>query len=98
MDSRWYPHFDYAGEPMPRGQFRDPQPTDPDEVAKRNAAIVAIERFCEVQGIDVPPLTETVDIKPLGANARGGVLVTVQFRGTVGERVFGIGYERVLAR
>lgn len=96
--NRWYPHLDYAGEPMARGEFRDPQPTEPGEIAKRNAALWAIERFCECDGADVPPLNEHVELKPLGAGACGGALKVVQFRGQVGPDgpIFGIGYEQIL--
>ena len=43
---------------MTRGEFRDEQPTDPKEVAMRNAAIMAIERLCESLGEPVPLLDE----------------------------------------
>ena len=97
-DNRWYPHRDYAGEPMARGEFRDRQPTEPSEIAKRNAALWAIERFCDAEGIECPPLNEHVELTPLGAHACGGALKVVQFRGQVGPDgpIFGIGYEQSL--
>lgn len=57
-DNRWYPHLDYAGEPLDPGKFRDEQPTNPKEVTLRNAAIIAVERFCESLGVAMPPLGE----------------------------------------
>lgn len=72
---------------MARRQFRDPQPTDPGEVQKRNAAIHAVESFCRALGIEVPPLKECTGA--ISANVRG-----VSFIGKMPDgRDFGIGYE-----
>lgn len=86
VENRWYPHLDYAGERMAEGQFRDPQPTDERETQLRNAAIFAIERFCEGLSIAVPPLREEITLK--GVN----ILMTV-FIGEHEGQQFGIGYE-----
>lgn len=81
--SRWYPHLDYSGEPMAPGEFRDPQPDTDTERRLRNAAIIAVERFCAGEGFDVPPLAETDSGR------------VVQFVGTAPDgRQFHIGYER----
>lgn len=84
--NRWYPHRDYAGELMNVGAFRDPQPTDPKEVGLRNAAIIAVERFCESLGVDVPPLGEHETCE--------GAVRRCTFIGEVADgRRLGIGYE-----
>jgi len=81
----WYPHLDYAGEPMARGQFRDEQPSQMVEVMRHNAAVVAIERFCAERNVPVPPLNEEIAY-PDGRFRR-------VFVGRLEGRRFGIGYE-----
>jgi hypothetical protein len=88
--NRWYPHLDYAGEPMERGQFRDPQPTDEREVHLRNAAILALERFALMEGFDLQPLTEEI------ADCYGGddkSVRRVSFTGEHNGKRFRMGYE-----
>lgn len=82
---RWYPHLCYAGEPMAKGQFREPQPTAAGEIMRHNAAIAAIEQFCTVRNVPVPPLNEEITYE--GGRKRR------LFVGHLEGRRFGIGYE-----
>ena len=82
---RWYPHLCFAGEPMARGQFREPQPSDYDEIGRRNSALRGIERYCLDRNAEVPPLHEEITVN-------GGVR-RVLFVGRLNGKRFAMGYE-----
>lgn len=70
-ERRWFPHLDWAGEPMHEGEFRDPFPMQ-EEISAAAASLTKAQYQLLVE--DDPPLIRAAHRQVIVALMRKGML------------------------